>query len=1566
MPTFEFTSPDGKTYEVDAPDGATHAQAFSVLQGQFAAAPPASKLGAVGGGLSAIGSLGIAKGAVNTPTLPGLQATGAQIEASAADLGGTLARFAPAMPLLSTVDILNPGMRQTLNQVADDSHNWATQRRGEADALAAQSSVPFAKEISSGIGTLSTQVPLAMTTGGLGNVAYAASNRYSQGVAEGHAKGLSETETQRYAARAGAIEGVTTAVFNKLGQYIPGLGGTEAMFTKKAVVEGAKRTARQKFGEILGTVGGELGEETAIAYADALNQRMSGVNPNAKTDFWGVAKQVAVTMGLAHGVRAYMERGVVNKEGVAAYAERNPEQAAKLAETETASRKAFEDNGLGGESTAKERAEFHKTLREVQAAKDEPGLPTADVVNDADPIIHELAAPPVAGEAIPPQRPTGGVAQNAAQQSPNTENTGATPPLSVAQHDAPEGATSIKNAVVEQERAKRGLPPADEVGHRSFGTVWDEAKAKIADDPTLPEKLQGQLMANPRAVTDAEDAILLYRQVTLQSEHSQAMNDLAAAKDADNADAVADAEARVGRASNQLLELYNVNKSVGTETGRGLAARKMLAMEDFTLANMEVQRRAANGGAQLTPQQASEVKGLHDRINRMQKAYDDYVATAEERLRTTQADLAVAKMAREKNAAKKVETPKGPKGYGSRNKLVTTDAYEKALADLRDPSIMRAGIPLDKFLIISAYHVEAGARTFADFSAKMIRDLGEQIRPRLEELYQKSVAHLGTQDRETIKTKIKEKIDEKGDAADLSTLIQKLARQFVSEGVTERRALVDAVHNEIKDIAPDMTPRDTMDAISGYGQFSQLSKDEVSAKLRDLKGQMQQVGKIQDMQWGEAPKKTGVERRTPSDEERRLIKKVNELKKKGDYVVTDPETQLRTALNAVKSRLKNQIADLTEAIASRTPVGPKEKSTLAYDADAESLRKNRDALKSEYDSIFGTPGMSDAQRLKNAESAATRALERLEKQAGNARNFQFLTPKPERPATPKSAKLDAIRAQQAELRAEIEELRAIAHPGLTPEERALKAYKTRTAREITKLTEKVANGDFSTRKPVEYTLDDHAKNLRFGLDKAKRQWNEALFNDSLARESVGQKAYRRTQEAMNTGRAIKTSFDLSAPFRQGGFVLFAHPIRGLRAIPGMFRALKSEKAQYDAEQEIQSRKNYPLYRRSGLHLSEIGSDLSKMEEAYMSRWAEKIPGVAASQRAFSTFLNRLRADSFDAMVHSVTGGLRNATANEAKIIANAVNVFTGRGSLGIKNENVLAGLNTALFAPRFVASRFQTLLGQPIYHGVFSGKADFKNSAKVRSVVAAEYGRYLAGIGVIFGLAAMAGHPPEEDPNSSDFGKIKVNNTRIDLLSGLSQAWVLISRMWSGKRKDKFGDVEDVNRATVAGRFLRTKLSPAVGSTWNLMDGKDLRGKEVSFGSEAVGSVLPLSVADAELDEGGGISVSFGDVQRAIEDNGVPKGTAIALLMMFGASIQTYDAETPEDRTKRIGSIVNALTDPVPKRKDYTSTEKHLKAKTKHAAAVEKAQAKAARLNMNLDELKSILRETTKARGDNP
>lgn len=169
--------------------------------------------------------------------------------------------------------------------------------------------------------------------------------------------------------------------------------------------------------------------------------------------------------------------------------------------------------------------------------------------------------------------------------------------------------TSTKNADTEQERSSRGIAPAEEVAAREFGTVWDEAKAKVAEDASAPRRLVESLADNPRALSDTENALLLHRQIEVQNEHD------AAVKAVNAAPGDAEAQTRLDRVRDDLQATYDAARASGTESGRGLNARKMLANADYSLAKMEAETRAVvNKGRPLSPEQAADVAKLHERI----------------------------------------------------------------------------------------------------------------------------------------------------------------------------------------------------------------------------------------------------------------------------------------------------------------------------------------------------------------------------------------------------------------------------------------------------------------------------------------------------------------------------------------------------------------------------------------------------------------------------------------------------------------------------------------------------------------------------------------------------------------------------------------------------------------------------------------------------------------------------------------------------------------------------------------------------------------------------------------
>lgn len=980
--------------------------------------------------------------------------------------------------------------------------------------------------------------------------------------------------------------------------------------------------------------------------------------------------------------------------------------------------------------------------------------------------------------------------------------------------------TSTKNAVVDAERAARGLTPVAKQARQANPETWDKAEALLTEKPELgPATVDQFLKGERKAGNEVDEAVLLQEKIRVQNERAMA---------GDRAldESLSPEERAIWRDEylkheNRMGEIDEATTRAGTTAGRWLQFRKVIAADDYTLVEMERKARITKGEP-LTPEESAAIKAQSEKIASLEKAEAERIGAASEEAATDAAGAEINRI--------------------------------RINAENQKRKSQKAGVE---------------------------EDLPAQ--------------------RADILDGIKRRLDEGDAPTDLKRYVQKLAENIVrSEPKIERDALMTQLHAEVAKVAPGLTLPQVRDILSGYGDVKLLNKDAVKVKLRDLKGQLQQVAKIEDMMNRQAPKKTGIERRTPSDEERRLIKQVNELKKAGGFEVTDPAKQLQSALGAVKTRLRNQIADLDHQISTRTRI-VKSRNPVPHDAEAAALVKQRDALREQFTEIFGKPEITDAQRLKMAMGAVERSIRDYERRI-SAGDYSPRSGK----RTPASEELQRLRLQRDALRDEYKILEATAHPERAVET-ALRIYKASLIRQATELQDRVARNDFAKRTPkAKPELDPEALRLRFERDQAKKQFNQKLFEWQRAQRTMPRKMLDAGKEALNTSRALKTSLDLSAVFRQGAFIVFAHPIRGAMAFPEMIRSLKNEKSAFDIMENIKAHPDYADAMRDKLFISEPDViSLKAQEEALMSRWInEPLPKavrdipvagkaleggrqvVTATQRAYTTFLNKLRMDSYAAMKKTLSADGKTLTPEQGRAVTNFINVATGRGEVG-RAADAMVGLNSMFFAPRFVLSRFQLLGMQPLMKG-----------KGARKLIATEYARSLAGLGTLYGLVYATGMGEiEADPRSPDFGKIRIGNTRIDPMGGLSQASVFVSRLATGENKKDDGTIDPLRKdyrlpnlfreiprhdepgygkattASVMGKFLRTKLAPAIGTGIDLATGQNVVNEPVTPAGAAVGMVTPLS---------------FGDIADTLEEQGMARGTALSLVSLLGMGMQTY------------------------------------------------------------------------------
>lgn len=173
--------------------------------------------------------------------------------------------------------------------------------------------------------------------------------------------------------------------------------------------------------------------------------------------------------------------------------------------------------------------------------------------------------------------------------------------------------------------------------------------------------------------------------------------------------------------------------------------------------------------------------------------------------------------------------------------------------------------------------------------------------------------------------------------------------------------LSDALAVRIKQIAPDLTPDQIEEITSKYGQSKPVSTDPTRLKLIDIKRQWQEQAKQRTMAGGNPPLKTGTVQAEPSAELRAEIKRTNEAKRRGGFNVTDPDKQLKSSLEAAKTRANNQIEDLQREISNRERA-VKSKTGSPTDPELESLKAKLQQVRQQHQDVFGE---IDTQALKD-------------------------------------------------------------------------------------------------------------------------------------------------------------------------------------------------------------------------------------------------------------------------------------------------------------------------------------------------------------------------------------------------------------------------------------------------------------------------------------------------------------------------------------------------------------------------------------------------------------------------
>lgn len=494
-------------------------------------------------------------------------------------------------------------------------------------------------------------------------------------------------------------------------------------------------------------------------------------------------------------------------------------------------------------------------------------------------------------------------------------------------------------------------------------------------------------------------------------------------------------------------------------------------------------------------------------------------------------------------------------------------------------------------------------------------------------------------------------------------------------------------------------------------------------------------------------------------------------------------------------------------------------------------------------------------------------------------------------------------------------------------QKRLDSLKKRTIDKIKELKDRLSKQDFEKKQTTPVQLDKEAKQLKEELRKAKFEWEKALEKDILDRRTELQKYRDYAAEVLSLPRSIMASIDFSAPLRQGLVLTVNNPATASKAFVEMFKQAFSQNRFDTWLEDLKETPQYQVMKDSGLYIADTHSaKLSAKEEQFMSNLANKIPIIGkgfeatvkgkkvkvggldligGSERAYVSYLNKLRTDVFaktaKVFEDSKEGYTFENNPELYKALGNYINSATGRGNLGKFNDSSTI-LNSLFFSPRLIASRINLLTNwaNPVWYE--------NTPAKVRQMYALDMARFIGAGVALLSLASLGGADVEEDPRSSDFGKIRNGDTRWDIWGGFQQFARFFAQMLTGQRKNtNTKQIKDLDgtgfnsetRADVFLNMIRSKLAPVPGTLWNLSSGKTMVGEEYGL-KDVPKSFLPLFASD---------------LYKAMERDGAYKGVLeTGIPAVFGVGVQTYPQKESSSNEKGFGpKLPSSPKPPTPK-----------------------------------------------------
>lgn len=706
------------------------------------------------------------------------------------------------------------------------------------------------------------------------------------------------------------------------------------------------------------------------------------------------------------------------------------------------------------------------------------------------------------------------------------------------------------------------------------------------------------------------------------------------------------------------------------------------------------------------------------------------------------------------------------------------------------------------------------------------------------------------------------------DVINLRTLINAVAEIVVSRDKsdsidTQLNTILGMVNGYLSSFGEKISMIEMQKIWRDYVPKQQKELSPEDRRLKELRGVSLLDVKINDVEESKIPPlRSTVSSRELSLEERERRAKLNTKMKESDVVAPEGEKDIRlkTPLDRVKNRIRNQIEAIQRALDTNVPLERSTESKIKYDLEAEELVERYNYLRDIYNEHFPVdPSKDMEQKIKRAEARKEAYLNKLREKIEVFKRDGIILQKNKSPEL-HSEKIDALNLEIANTQKEFDEL--------TESYRNEQYVLNKLKRQIAEFEKQLDSGIYLPRVKKNYEDYYNREEVQPFVKKAaelRLQRDRNKYNFEKVRWTGMEKFTHKFTDLKDTMKAIRGSLDVSSIAVQGGLLTLSNPYIIPRAVLNAVKSFWSSEKGHQFYDQIMTGPYAKIIQKSGLHIAQFSADTSKysvMEEAYArtvraeellerTKVGQKIgKGIDkvsdASERAFVTPLNAIRYEAF-VKICETAGGKDKLTEKDFKFIASVVNAASGHGDF-FGQRGLISGLSKFLWSPARMAGQIETIL---LPARILIEKKNL--SPGVASAVMANLiAKPLLNFAIVSGLMMMLNSlidddddditynkdgTVEWDPRSTKFMRPRLGSRYLTITGGLEQYIVLASKIISGERKDKYGNIVKLrgegsatnSKVTdeIIQSMLLNKLSPEISTLMGLINRKEPFGEEL-------------------------------------------------------------------------------------------------------------------------------------------